>query len=66
MKAASRKGPAFFSNEMGKEIIMTDFRDLLKIRRSVRDYLDKEVPLEIVQKIITESCLAPSSSNGQP
>ena len=45
---------------------MTDFRDLLKIRRSVRDYEDKEVPLEIVQKIIAESCLAPSSGNGQP
>lgn len=45
---------------------MTDFAVLLKKRRSIRDYEDKEVPLEIVMEIIRESCLAPSSGNGQP
>ena len=30
MKAASRKGPAFSLNETQKEILMTDFRNLLK------------------------------------
>ena len=45
---------------------MANFTNLLKIRRSVRDYEDKEVPLETVREIITESCLAPSSGNGQP
>jgi len=45
---------------------MTNFTDLLRIRRSVRDYEDKEVPLETVREIISESCLAPSSGNGQP
>jgi len=45
---------------------MANFIDLLRIRRSVRDYEDKEVPLETVREIITESCLAPSSGNGQP
>ncbi len=43
-----------------------DYSQLLKKRRSVRDYEDKEVPLEIVIQIINESCLAPSSSNLQP
>jgi nitroreductase len=45
---------------------MTDFFDLLKKRRSVRDYEEREVPLDLVKEIIKESCLAPSSGNGQP
>ena len=43
-----------------------DYSALLKKRRSVRDYEDKEVPLEILIEIINESCLAPSSFNRQP
>lgn len=43
-----------------------DYLELLKKRRSVRDYEDKEVPLDIIIEIINESCLAPSSSNRQP
>lgn len=45
---------------------MTGYSELLKIRRAVRDYKDKEVPLDIVKEIIRESCIAPSSGNGQP
>jgi len=45
---------------------MTDFFELLKKRRSIRDFEDKKVPLEIIKEIIKESCLAPSSANGQP
>ena len=45
---------------------MTDYFELLKKRRSVRDFEDKEVPLTIVKELIKESCLAPSSGNGQP
>jgi len=43
-----------------------DYSELLTKRRSVRNYEDKEVPLEILMQIINESCLAPSSSNRQP
>lgn len=43
-----------------------DYSELLTTRRSVRDYEDKQVPLEILIEIINESCLAPSSTNGQP
>lgn len=43
-----------------------DYSELLKKRRAVRDYEDKEVPLNILMQIINESCLAPSSSNRQP
>jgi len=42
-----------------------DFAQLMKNRRSNRDYENKEVPLETVQEIISESCLAPSSGNRQ-
>lgn len=43
-----------------------DYSELLTKRRAVRDYEDREVPLEILMQIINESCLAPSSSNRQP
>jgi nitroreductase len=45
---------------------MTDFFDLLKKRRSIRDFEKKEVPLDLIIEIIKESCLAPSAENGQP
>jgi nitroreductase len=45
---------------------MGEYSELLKIRRSIRDYEAKEVPLDILKEIIRESCLAPSSGNGQP
>ncbi len=45
---------------------MTDFFDLLKKRRSIRDFEEKEVPLDLIIEIIKESCLAPSAENGQP
>ncbi len=42
------------------------FHDLLKNRRSIRDFQQKDVPLGIIKEIIKDSCLAPSASNGQP
>jgi nitroreductase len=45
---------------------MINFFELLEKRRSIRDFEDKEVTLEIIKEIIKESCLAPSAENGQP
>ena len=45
---------------------MADYFELLKTRRSIRDFEDKNVPLDIIRDIIRESCLAPSSGNLQP
>ena len=45
---------------------MSDFFGLLKKRRSIRDFEQKDVSLEIINEIIKESCMAPSSANGQP
>ncbi|MBW1781250.1 MAG: nitroreductase family protein [Deltaproteobacteria bacterium] len=45
---------------------MTDFSELLDKRRSIRDYKDRPVSLDLVKDIIRESCFAPSSGNGQP
>jgi len=42
-----------------------DFFDLLKNRRSVRSFQDKEVPLELLTEIIQDACLAPSGGNRQ-
>jgi len=43
-----------------------DFKTLLLNRRSVRDYENKDVSLSVVKDIIQDTCLAPTSSNGQP
>jgi nitroreductase len=43
-----------------------DFQMLLKNRRSIREFQDKDVPLDILKEIIQDSCLAPTSGNGQP
>lgn len=43
-----------------------DFTTLLMNRRSIRDFLDREVPLALVEEIIQETRLAPSASNRQP
>ena len=43
-----------------------EFQVLLKNRRSIRDFLEKDVSPDTVTDIIMESCLAPSSGNGQP
>jgi nitroreductase len=45
---------------------MKDFQALLGTRRSIREFQDKEVPLDLVREIIRETCLAPSAMNGQP
>jgi nitroreductase len=45
---------------------MKDFQALLRKRRSIREFQDREVPMELVREIIRESCLAPSAMNGQP
>ena len=43
-----------------------DFAELLIKRRSIREFEDKEVPLDLVKEIIKESVLAPNGSNLQP
>lgn len=45
---------------------MADFFELLKTRRSIRSFQDRKVPLELVREIIRDTCMAPSSGNGQP
>jgi nitroreductase len=47
-------------------IIMTTYTELLKKRRSIRNFQDKEVSLDTIKEILQESTLAPSASNGQP
>jgi len=45
---------------------MMGFTELLKNRRSIRNFQDKEVPMKIVEEILREATLAPSASNNQP
>jgi nitroreductase len=43
-----------------------DYMELIKNRRSVRDFKDKPVSIDILKEIIKESTQAPSSGNRQP
>ena len=43
-----------------------DLREAIAMRRSVRSFQDKELPLEIINELISLSIHAPSASNVQP
>ncbi|MBN1573909.1 MAG: nitroreductase family protein [Deltaproteobacteria bacterium] len=43
-----------------------ELREILRRRRSVRSFQEREVPTELVKEVIADACLAPSSGNGQP
>ncbi len=43
-----------------------DFTELLRKRRSIRNYLEKPVSTDILKEIISESLMAPSAGNEQP
>jgi len=42
------------------------YPELLRNRRSIRNFEDREVDIDVIKEIIKESTLAPSASNGQP
>ena len=42
-----------------------DFSELLVKRRSIRNFEDKPVPLEVIQDIINDSIKAPNAGNMQ-
>ena len=43
-----------------------EFRELLEIRRSIRKFQNKEVPVELVKEMIGDSIKAPNAGNNQP
>ena len=43
-----------------------DFQTILKNRRSIRDFQNREVPLSVLKEIIQDTCLTPTAGNGQP
>jgi nitroreductase len=43
-----------------------EFSDLLVKRRSVRDFEEKAVPVDVIQAIISDTIKAPNASNVQP
>ena len=45
---------------------MDEFRELIDKRRSVRDYEDRDIPLDMIRELIADSCEAPSAGNRQP
>jgi nitroreductase len=45
---------------------MAEFSQLLSDRRSIRNYTDEKVDVELVRQIIKDSTMAPNSGNRQP
>ena len=45
---------------------MIEFSEVVKKRRAVREFEDRRVPHDIIEKIITDSCQAPSAANERP
>ena len=45
---------------------MGDFTELIKKRRSVREYEDAVVPLSLIKELIADACEAPNAGNRQP
>jgi len=43
-----------------------NYEALLRQRRSIRAFEERDVPPDVVMEIIRDSCLAPSAMNGQP
>jgi nitroreductase len=62
-KMSSKFGPR---EKKTKEEENMNFPELLAGRRSVRDYQDRDVSPEVIRDILRDTCLAPSSANGQP
>lgn len=44
----------------------SEFFDLMRSRRTLRDYSDREVPIELIEKAIATAGTAPSGANMQP
>jgi len=43
-----------------------EFNDVLAARHSIRDYSDREVPAEVLERLLEAAALAPSAMNAQP
>lgn len=54
----------FDQNEM--EIRSNDFYEWMNLRRTVRDFSDKHIPENIIEKIILTASTAPSGAHKQP
>lgn len=52
--------------ESEQESRADEFLELMRTRRTVRDYSDREVPIELIQKAIATAGTAPSGANMQP
>jgi nitroreductase len=45
---------------------MSNFEQLMRQRRSIREFLDKPVSRSLILQMIQDSCMAPSAANNQP
>ncbi len=55
--------------ELGDEEMLSrarEFRDLMKRRRTVREYRDRQVPADVIEACLATATTAPSGANLQP
>ena len=44
----------------------SDFLSLMRYRRSVREFSDKDIPIEVIKNIVSAAAAAPSGANKEP
>ena len=57
-------GDSFSEEEMLKR--SKEYFELMQKRRSIRDFSDKEIPIEVIENLIETASSAPSGANKQP
>jgi nitroreductase len=65
-KGGSRTDQIIREHSWIRENKYMDFRELLKKRRAIREFEERDIELSLVNEIIADSCEAPSGGNRQP
>lgn len=64
MKFIQYNSPAYSSVQMLER--SAEFRNFMESRRSIREFSDREVPVEVIENIIMTASSAPSGAHKQP
>lgn len=64
MKFIQYNAPAYSSEQMLER--SAEFRNLMESRRSIREFSNREVPVEVIENIIMTASSAPSGAHKQP
>lgn len=69
MKVANEKYTPVYTNALSEHEMrekINDYLNFMSTRRSIREFSDKPIPLEVIENIIRVAGTAPSGANKQP